>query len=131
MTRALLAAALFACSGTAAKPVAPAPKIAEVTGPLAASIVAEHVTLVDFWADWCAACDEVAAQIGDAIKDDARIIVRKVDIGDGTSDVAREHKVTTLPHWQVYDRWKRLRYVLIGNEVLRAPALAVELLRER
>ncbi len=124
--------ALAACaSNAAAPPRGLAPKYEDVSGPLANYLEDEHVTLVDFWADWCAACDEVAAQIGSAIKDDARIVVRKVDIGDGTSAIAREHRVSTLPHWQVYDRFKRLRYVLIGNDVLRAPTLAAELLRER
>jgi thiol-disulfide isomerase/thioredoxin len=128
---ALLALAACASNAAAPPPRGPAAKYKDVTGPLADDIEAEHVTLVDFWADWCAACDEVAAQIDAAIKDDARIVVRKVDIGDATSAVAREHKVSTLPHWQVYDRSKQLRYVLIGNEVLRAPTLAAELLRER
>ena len=123
--------ALAACASNAAPPRGPAAKYEDVTGPLGEYLEAEHITLVDFWAEWCAACDEVELQIGSAIKDDARIVVRKVDIGDGTGPVALEHKVSTLPHWQVYDRWKRLRYVLIGNDVLRAPTLAAELLRER
>jgi Thioredoxin len=94
------------------------------------AIVDDHITLVDFWSESCAACTVVGGRIAIDIAREDRIVIRKVDVGDGTTSIALDYGVSTLPHWKVYDRHKRLRYVLIGNETLRAPALARELLSE-
>lgn len=121
-----------ACGSAQQPPSSPAPvaKYADVTPPIEAAVVAEHITLVDFWSESCAACIVVGGHVAVAIAKDDRIVVRKVDVGDGTTPVAMRYDVSTLPHWKIYDRHKRLRYVLIGPEVLRAPTLAAELLRE-
>lgn len=131
MTR-LLLALLVACSSTArpAPPPAPAAKSLEVTGRVEDAVVAGHVTLVDFWSESCAACIVVGGHVAVAIAPYDRIVVRKVDVGDGTTSVALDYDVSALPHWKIYDTHKRLRYVLIGGEVLRAPKLAAELLAE-
>jgi hypothetical protein len=56
--------------------------------------------------------------------------VREVDVGDGTGGLAHAYDVGALPHYNVYDRTRRLRYVLVGSDCLRAPELARELARE-
>lgn len=124
-----------ACSGsphatTPAPP--PAVKTAAVTdGKVEDHVLEGYVTLVDFWADYCGACLVVADKIEAAIANDTRVIVRKVDVGDGATPVAVAYQIGTLPHWKIYDTHRRLRYVLIGSETLRAPTLARELLSER
>jgi hypothetical protein len=89
-----------------------------------------YVTIVDFWSTSCAACTIVTGMIAVQIAKQPQVIVRKVDVGDGFTAVAKAYAVTTLPHVDVYDRKQRLRYRLIGPEALRAPELARELLRE-
>jgi thiol-disulfide isomerase/thioredoxin len=93
--------------------------------------VANHVTLVDFWSESCEACVVVGGMIAVKIAKDDRVIVRKIDVGDGFTPIAKQYDIATLPHWDVYDTKQRLRYRLIGPECLRAPELAAELLHER
>jgi thiol-disulfide isomerase/thioredoxin len=124
---------LVACghAGPTAPPGPPPAKKAAVTSPRVEDAVVEgYVTLVDFWAESCAACEVVAGKIGDAIAKDDRVIVRTVDVGDGFNAYARAYEIGALPHWKVYDAHRRLRYVLIGKECLRAPGLARELVAE-
>lgn len=101
-----------------------------MTGEVESQLVEGTVTLVDFWADYCGACITVAGHVAVAIatKDNIRVI--KFDVGDGSTPIAIKYGVGELPHWKVYDKHRRLRYVLLGSEVLRAPKLADELLRE-
>ena len=42
------------------------------------------------------------------------MIVRKVDVGDGFTPIAKAYDIGALPHWNVYDKRGRLRYNLIG-----------------
>lgn len=134
MTRALLLVAVAACGGpqqaAPPPPLPPVEKVVDVTGSLEDALVEGRVTLVDFWGEWCGACITVAGHIAVAIAKDDRIVVRKVDVGDGLTPIAKQYEVSKLPHWNVYDRHKRLRYRLLGDSVLRAPALARELLAE-
>jgi len=65
------------------------------------------------------------------IAKDDRVIVRKIDVGDGFTPIAKQYDITVLPHWDVYDTKRRLRYRLIGPQCLRAPQLAADLLNEQ
>ncbi|HEX5060041.1 MAG TPA: thioredoxin family protein [Kofleriaceae bacterium] len=94
------------------------------------SLVDGYVTIVDFWSTSCEACTIVTGMIAVQIAKQPQVIVRKVDVGDGFTAVAKAYDIGTLPHVNVYDRKRRLRYRLIGPEALRAPTLARELLAE-
>jgi hypothetical protein len=94
------------------------------------AVVPGYVTIVDFWSTSCQACTIVTGMIAVQIAKQPQVIVRKVDVGDGFTAVAKAYDIGTLPHVNVYDRKQRLRYRLIGPEALRAPELARELLRE-
>jgi thiol:disulfide interchange protein len=127
----------MAC-GPGPAPVAPAPppdKVVQVnaTGApvdLASILVPDHVTVVDFWATWCGGCAVVDAKLTAAIADVPAVVVRKIDIGDGDTAVARQHKVGALPHVRIYDRAGNLRYVLAGNDALTAGDAALTLAAE-
>lgn len=95
-----------------------------------AALVADYVTIVDFWSESCGACKVVASKIAPAIAALPRVVVREVDVGDGVGPLAHAYDVGALPHYNVYDRARRLRYVLVGNDCLRAPDLARELVSE-
>jgi hypothetical protein len=94
------------------------------------TVVPGYVTIVDFWSTSCEACTIVTGMIAVQVAKQPRVVVRKVDVGDGFTPVAKAYDIGTLPHVNVYDRKQRLRYRLIGPEALRAPALARELLAE-
>jgi thiol-disulfide isomerase/thioredoxin len=89
-----------------------------------------YVTIVDFWSTSCEACVIVTGMIAVQVAKQPQIVVRKVDVGDGFTAVAKAYDIVTLPHVNVYDRKQRLRYRLIGPEALRAPVLARELVAE-
>lgn len=122
MKRLLLVVA--ACGAPQTKPVA------KYDAATTVEPVAGHVTLVDFWSESCEACVVIGGMIAVKIAKDDRVVVRKIDIGDGFTPIAKQYDITTLPHWDVYDTKRRLRYRLIGPECLRAPQLAAELLAE-
>lgn len=94
------------------------------------STVEGYVTIVDFWSESCGACVEVHAKVAAGIADQAKTILRKVDVGDGFTEVAHAYDISGLPHYNVYDTKRRLRFVLVGNDCLRAPELAKQLLAE-
>jgi thiol-disulfide isomerase/thioredoxin len=94
------------------------------------AVPAGYVTVVVFWAEWCGACTIMAGMLAVQIANEPRVIVRKVDVGEGSTAVARAYDISALPHFDIYDRKRRLRYVLVGNDCTRAPELARQLLAE-
>ena len=121
--------------GGAAPPRAAAPKSLQLNAPGApvdadAATRDGYVTVVDFWSQSCGACVVVAGMLAAQTADDARVLIRKVDVGDGDNVVARAYQVGALPHFNVYDTHRRLRFVLVGNDCLDAPRLAKQLLTE-
>lgn len=124
---------LAACGATAAPPVAP--KSVEINHggamvDVAGALVPGSVTVVDFWSESCGACTTVAGMLAVQTANEPRVVVRKVDVGDGFTPVAKAYEIGALPHFKIYDRKKRLRYVLVGGDCLRAPELARQLLAE-
>jgi hypothetical protein len=131
---ALLVAA--ACGAHAAAPSDPPPKktidLNRDGEPVdvEAALVPGYVTVVDFWSDSCGACIVVGGRLAIGIADQPRVLVRKVDVGDGFTPAAKTYQIGALPHFNVYDRQRRLRYVLVGNDCLKAPELARQLVAE-
>jgi hypothetical protein len=126
-------ALLAACATTPAGP----PPVKELqvnhTGEqveLARVLVPGYVTIVDFWSESCGACVVVGGKVSTAIAAEARVVMRKIDVGDGFTPVAKSFEIEALPHYNVYDRKQRLRYILVGNDCLRAPDLARALVAE-
>ena len=131
-----LAAACGASPPPASSPPAPPPaRNVQLNEPGAminvdAHILEGYVTVVDFWADHCGACVTVAGMLAVQIASEPRILVRKIDVGDGFTPVAQAYKIGALPHFRIYDKHKRMRHILVGNDTLTAADLAKQLLAE-
>src|SRR5262249_19436073 len=124
---------VFAVACGAAAP--PPEKIVQVNAPGAmvdvdANLITGYVTIVDFWSESCGACHVVAGKVTEAIAGEPKVLFRKVDVGDGSTGAAHAYQTGALPHYRVYDKLKRLRYDLVGNDCLQAPAIAKQLVAE-
>jgi len=126
--------ALAACAHAA--PVAPPPaKSVQLNAPGAAvdvvqALPAGYVTVVDFWSVSCHACETIGAKLEAGVAQEPRVVVRKVDVGDGFTPVAQTYKIDALPHYFIYDKQRRLRYDLVGSDCVDASRLARQLAAE-
>ena len=111
---------LVACAHAAPPPPV---KSAPLSGAIPAALPAGYVTVVDYWAEWCGACTIVTGMLAVQIANEPRVVVRKIDVGS-------DPKFSALPRFEVYDRLRRLRFILVGSDCLRAPDLARQLLAE-
>lgn len=60
-------------------------------------------TLFDFYADWCPPCWEINPELDRLASDSDRIAVRKINIIDWTTPVVKQHRVTELPFFLLFD----------------------------
>lgn len=136
MTRALAAALVAACGHAAPPSPAPPPaKSVQLNAPgavvdIEADLVPGYVTVIDFWSESCEACRVVGARLEHGIAAEPKILVRKVDVGDAFTPVAEHYDISALPHYRIYDKRGRLRFLLVGNDCLEAPKLAKQLVAE-
>jgi thiol-disulfide isomerase/thioredoxin len=131
--------ALAACGTPAAQvveePKPPPTKMEQINKPgavvdIEAGLVNGYVTVVDFWSESCGACHIVGAKLVEGVANEPKILIRKVDVGDALTPVAEHYDIGGLPHYRVYDKKKQMRYLLVGNDCLKAPELAKQLLAE-
>lgn len=133
-----LALPLAACAGgSSGGAAAPPAKVLSLNSEPGAMVDVEKslalgfVTVVDFWADYCAPCKTIEAELMAGIADFPDIVVRKVNVGPGDSDVAKAYKLGGLPHLRIFDRKGRLRYQLVGDDAHEAAAAAKKLRDEK
>lgn len=129
--------ALVACGhAKSAPPPGPPPaKSVQLNKPgepiaLEAHLVPGFVTVVDYWGEHCGACVVVGGMLAVGVAQQPRVVIRKIDVGDGFTQVAKDHAINALPHYRIYDKQKRLRYDLVGNDCLKASDLARALAAE-
>lgn len=132
-----LAVALLSACASAPAPAAPPVQVAALNSAPGAMVDVEaslpkgFVTIVDFWADYCAACKTIEAEVLAGIASTPSIVVRKVDVGPGDSEIARAYKIGGLPHLRIFDRHGRLRYMLVGDDAHQAVDAAKKLNAEK
>jgi hypothetical protein len=95
-----------------------------------AALPAGYVTVVDFWSVSCEACIVQGERLTTGVADEPRVLIRKVDVGDGDTPVAAAYKIAVLPHFFIYDKQKRLRYDLLGPDCGEATKYAKQLAAE-
>jgi thiol-disulfide isomerase/thioredoxin len=140
MTRALLAVLVIgvACghpTASPSKPVAEPEKSTQLNAPgaivdIEKSLVPGYVTVVDFWAESCGACHVVGGMLAVGVAQEPKVLIRKVDVGDTDTPVAEAYKIGALPHYRVYDKRGKMRYLLVGNDCIKAPEIAKQLVAE-
>lgn len=135
MTRALALMLVLGCGHPVTPRPAPVEKSVQLNRPgervdLAPALPAGYVSVVDFWSESCGACTVVGGMLAVQVAKADGVVIRKIDVGDGFTDVAKQFQIGALPHYNIYDKAKRLRYVLVGNDCLKAPELAIQLAAE-
>lgn len=61
------------------------------------------VTMVDFYADWCGPCRQLAPHLEQMAAADAAVHLVKIDIVHWQTPVARQYKLRSIPNVRVYD----------------------------
>ena len=80
---------------------------------VSSSLAKGKVTIIDFYADWCGPCKVLEKKLVEYMKEHPGIALRKVNIVDWESVVARKHLegVAGIPYLMVFDS--------SGNELYR------------
>ena len=73
-------------------------------------LVPGKVTIIDFYADWCGPCRAASPILERMTKDDAGVVLRKVDIVNWGSAVAKQFNIRSIPHIKVYDGTGKIVY---------------------
>ena len=76
-----------------------------------------NVTVVDFYADWCGPCRELAPSLEQLAMSDPEIALRKIDIVNWRMPVARQFNVRSIPQVSVYNRGGTLVGTVNGADI--------------
>lgn len=63
-----------------------------------------RITVVDFYADWCGPCLQVAPHLDKLVKTDGDVDVVKIDIVRWGTPVTQQYGIRSIPSMRVYDR---------------------------
>ena len=76
-----------------------------------------NVTIVDFYADWCGPCRQLAPSLDQLARSDPEIALRKIDIVNWKMPVARQFNVHSIPQVNVYNRGGSLVGTVTGADI--------------
>ncbi len=62
------------------------------------------VTIFDFYADWCGPCQQMAPHVEALVEQHDRVFLRKINIEDWGSPVAKQHHIRSIPALWVYGK---------------------------
>ena len=85
-----------------------APGSQSAAGEYSGLIVPGKITVVDFYATWCGPCKRMAPLLDDMVRGKSDVTLRKVDIGDWGSSVAKKYNITSVPNVRVFDKQGRM-----------------------
>jgi thiol-disulfide isomerase/thioredoxin len=76
-----------------------------------------NVTIVDFYADWCGSCRQVSPTLEQMARTDPEIALRKIDIVNWNTAVAKQYNIHSIPQVNVYNRGGNLVGTVVGVRV--------------
>ena len=76
-----------------------------------------YVTIVDFYADWCPACRWLSPRLEQMAASDPQIALRKIDIVNWKTAVARQFTIDSLPWVSIYNRVGQLIGTVSGADI--------------
>ena len=80
-------------------------------------LVLGSVTVIDFYADWCGPCRQLSSSLEEMAGTDPEIALRKIDIVNWKTAVARQFNVHSIPQVNVYDRAGSLIGTVVGADI--------------
>jgi thiol-disulfide isomerase/thioredoxin len=76
-----------------------------------------NVTVVDFYADWCGPCRQLSPNLEQMATSDPEIALRKIDIVNWRTPVARQFNIHSIPQINVYNRAGSLVGTVNGADI--------------
>jgi thiol-disulfide isomerase/thioredoxin len=76
-----------------------------------------NVTVIDFYADWCGPCRQLSPSLEQMARSDPDIALRKIDIVNWRTPVARQFSLQSIPQVNIYDRGGRLVGSVVGSDI--------------
>jgi thiol-disulfide isomerase/thioredoxin len=73
-----------------------------------------NVTVVDFYADWCGPCKELSPSLEQMANADPQIALRKIDIVNWNTAVAKQYNIRSIPQVNIYNRGGDLVGTVVG-----------------
>jgi thioredoxin 1 len=83
---------------------AAAPTATGTPGEYSGLVSPGTITVVDFYATWCGPCKQMAPILDRLVSQQSGVVLRKVDIGDWGSSVAKKYNITSVPNVRVFDK---------------------------
>ncbi len=67
-------------------------------------LVKDKVVIFDFYADWCGPCKMISPKLEELANQYSDVVVRKIDIINWSSPVAKQYQLSSIPNVRVYDK---------------------------
>jgi thioredoxin 1 len=75
-------------------------------------LLADKPVIVDFWAEWCGPCRQVAPILDEIARENAdKITVAKVNI-DENPQIARDYQIMSIPTMNVYQKGQVVKTIV-------------------
>lgn len=84
--------------------------------------VSGGVTVFDFYADWCGPCKALAPELEAYVQRTSGVFLRKINIKNWDSPVARDYGIRSIPSLRIYDQRGREAYPSVRgmDEIIKA-----------